>query len=195
MRGIRSNLVIFALCGLAWITIVVNSTIHAHENPHNGRTPVASERAIADFARATLDPIQRRSFAEEREFCGLILEDDTGRLDVSLVLAGRESECDLPWVSPMGLYPVATFHTHGAFNQRYDSEVPSALDLQTDIREQIDGFIATPGGRLWRNDWQGETTSLVCGEGCLPRDPRYRTEPDDSIAPRYTLHQLKQRQN
>lgn len=195
MRGARLNIALFALCGLAWIVIVVNSTIYAQENPHSGRTPVASDRAIADFARNSLDDIQRRSFAEKKEFCGLILEDDEGNLNISLVIEGRESDCDLPWLSPMGLYPVATFHTHGAFNTDYDSEVPSTLDMEADIDEQIDGFIATPGGRLWKIDWQDEVAAQVCGEGCIASDPRYRPEPLDDIAGSYTLNQLKQRQN
>lgn len=195
MRGARSNLLIFALCGIAWIVIVVHSTITAQENPHSGRTPVASDRAIEAFARTKLDEIQRRSFAERKEFCGLILEDDSGKLSVSAVFEGRESDCQLPWLSPMGLYPVATFHTHGSYNTDYDSEVPSTIDMEADIEEQIDGFVATPGGRLWKTDWQEETTAQVCGEGCLASDPRYRPDVLDDIADRYTLRQLRQRQN
>lgn len=194
MRGARFNLAIFALCGLAWIVIVVNSTIYAQENPHIGRLPVASDRAVAEFARNAMDEIQRRSFAERKEFCGLILEDDAGKLDISLVVEGRENKCDLPWMSPLGLYPVATFHTHGAFNKDYDSEVPSALDVESDIDEQIDGYVATPGGRLWKTDWQEQVATQLCGEGCLVSDPDYRAEPF-GIAGRYTLRQLKQRQN
>ena len=185
---------ILAACGIAWVAIVVNSAIYARQNPHSGRTPVASDSAIADFARNSLDDIQRRSFAESKEFCGLILEDDTGNMQISMVFEGRESECQLPWLSPMGLYPVATFHTHGAFNPRFDSEVPSTLDLQSDIDEQIDGFVATPGGRLWKIDWQDERAAQICGEGCIASDPRYRPMVGDGIAASYTLDQLQQRQ-
>lgn len=194
MRGFRSYTPILAFCALAWAGIVVNSTIRAQENPHGGRDPVASDQAIAAFAKTTLDDLQRRSFAQRKEFCGLILEDDQGNLGVSAVFEGRESNCDLPWLSPMGQYPVATFHTHGAFNANYDSEVPSRIDLEADIEEQIDGFVATPGGRLWKIDWQEEAAEQLCGEGCVASDPRYRAEPRDDIARSYTLPELQQRQ-
>lgn len=195
MRHNRFNLALFALCGIAWMVIVVNSTIYAQENPHNGRAPIASDRAITAFARTSLNDIQLRSFAERKEFCGLILEDDGGNLEISLVIEGRESDCDLPWISPMGRYPVATFHTHGAFNASYDSEVPSTLDMQSDMDEQIDGFVTTPGGRLWKIDWQDEVAAQLCGEGCVASDPNYRRDAGDAIARSYTLHQLGQRQN
>lgn len=194
MRGARSHTVILAICALAWVGIVINSAIYARENPHSGRNPVASDDEIAAFARSALNDIQRRSFAEGKEFCGLILEDDTGKLGISLVFEGRESECQLPWLSPKGQYPVATFHTHGAFNTDYDSEVPSTIDMEADIGEQIDGFVATPGGRLWKVDWQDEIAVQVCGEGCLASDPRYRPEPRDDIADSYTLPELQLRQ-
>ncbi|WP_435417719.1 DUF4329 domain-containing protein [Parerythrobacter aurantius] len=194
MRAVRFNAVILALCALAWIAIVVRGTIRAHDNPHTGRDPVASDEAIVAFARTSLDGIQRRSFAERKEYCGLILEDDAGRLDISFVVEGRESECALPWLSPKGQYPVATFHTHGAYNPSFDSEVPSTLDMEADIHEQIDGFVATPGGRLWKIDWQDEVAEQVCGQGCLAVDPRYRARPYDDIAVRYTLPELERRQ-
>lgn len=194
MHGARSNPLLFTLCGIAWVVIVVHSTITAQKSPHSRRDPVASDRAIAEFARTSLDDIQRRSFLERKEFCALILEDDEGILSISPVVEGRESDCDPPWLSPIGLYPVATFHTHGSFDPRYDSEVPSTLDMQADIDEHIDGFIATPGGRLWKIDWQDEEAAQVCGEDCIAKDPHYRPEPRDDIASRYTLSQLRQRQ-
>ncbi|UIP05898.1 DUF4329 domain-containing protein [Erythrobacter sp. SDW2] len=194
MRGAPSHTLVLALCALAWVGIVINSAIYARENPHSGRDPVASDSEIAAFARTALEDVQQRSFAERKEYCGLILEDDAGNLAVSAVFEGYEAECQLPWLSPMGQYPVATFHTHGAYNFDYDSEVPSTVDMEADIGEQIDGFVATPGGRLWKIDWEDEVAVQLCGEGCLATDPRYRPEPQGGIAQRYTLPELQQRQ-
>ncbi|MCB2084661.1 MAG: DUF4329 domain-containing protein [Sphingomonadaceae bacterium] len=194
MQRAHSNTAVLAICGLLWVAIVMHSAIVAHDNPNRGRTPIASADAIKDFALLTLDNIQRRSFAERKEFCGLILEDKVGQLSISAVMEGRESECELPWAWSRDKYAVATFHTHGAYNVEFDSEVPSVQDLESDVSEQIDGFVSTPGGRLWRIDWQDEEARLVCDVGCLASDPRYRPDPLDSVVDRFTLPGLKQRQ-
>ena len=43
---------------------------------------------------------------------------------------------------------IASYHTHGSFSARYDNEVPSTSDLQSDFDFNVDGYVSTPGGRL-----------------------------------------------
>ncbi|MHA6333671.1 DUF4329 domain-containing protein [Qipengyuania sp. CAU 1752] len=173
---------------------MLNAAIRARENPNSGREPIAAPQEIARFAKQALNDMQGRSFASGKELCGLLLEDETGSLSVSTISEGREADCDLPWVLPRGKFAVATFHTHGTFSEEYDSEVPSVQDLQADIDEQIDGFVATPGGRIWYTDWETKVASQACGEKCIAQDPAYRPDRQNPPAPRYTLRELEERQ-
>ena len=93
------------------------------------------------------------------------------------------------------LLPRATFHTHGAHDPDYDSEVPSVIDLEGDIADELDGYVSTPGGRFWHNDWRTKQARLVCGKKCLPADPAYRD--CDTLEPEavYSLQALKQRED
>jgi hypothetical protein len=45
--------------------------------------------------------------------------------------------------------------------------------MEGDEEEGIDGWVATPGGRLWHIDTEDMVTYQVCGIGCLPSDPRF----------------------
>ena len=94
----------------------------------------------------------------------------------------------------MGKYAVATLHTHGTYNVNYDSEAPSVVDMEADIGEQIDGFIGTPGGRVWYIDWDTEMASQICGEQCIAQDPNYRKDRWGQLARSYTLGELQARQ-
>jgi hypothetical protein len=89
--------------------------------------------------------------------------------------------------------PLASMHTHGAFDPSYDSEVPSLVDIEGDIASQLDGYVATPGGRLWRIDWREARAEQVCGKACLPQDRAYRPCADDPVSASYSLQQLRKR--
>ncbi len=83
--------------------------------------------------------------------------------------------------------------THGAYSLDYDSEAPSPDDLIGDIAEGVDGYIATPGGRLWFNDASARRAILLCGPGCLRADPDFRPDPEYPVASRYSLMGLRRR--
>ncbi len=45
--------------------------------------------------------------------------------------------------------------------------------MEGDEDEGIDGWVATPGGRLWYIDTTDMVTFQICGIGCLPSDPEF----------------------
>lgn len=182
---------IYAAIAVLWVAIVLHSAWNV-KGPEDFVVTVPQDE-VQDFARVTLDSMQARSFAQNVELCAIIFEDSTGNLGASEPMAGDEATCDLRFFDKPGMAPVASIHTHGAFSQDYDSEVPSLIDLEGDIDSQFDGYVSTPGGRLWRNDWQQERAVLVCGKGCLKQDPGYRPCSEDAIASAYTLPQLAAR--
>jgi len=189
-EGPRMKLV-YAAIAILWVAIVVHSA-STRKGPEDFVVTVSQEEVQA-FARARLGAMQARSFDDRLELCAIIFEDSEGKLQSSEVRPGDEATCDLKYFDAPGMAPLASIHTHGAFDADYDSEVPSLIDLEGDIGDRMDGYVATPGGRLWRVDWQRERAVLVCGAGCLAQDPAYRACPDDTVAASYTGAELAAR--
>ena len=57
----------------------------------------------------------------------------------------------------------------------------------------IDGYIATPGGRVWLNYLDEEVSFQLCGAGCIHTDPNYRPCPAFPPAAEYTIESLEAR--
>ena len=150
---------------------------------------VAQEADELAFVTRVLSELQPMSFAENREFCGVVGFDDKGRLAVSPVSRGDESSCLVEDDGPVEVV-TASFHTHGAFSPDYFNEVPSNDDVEGDEAEGIDGYVATPGGRLWYIDTEDLIISQICGIGCLPADPKFIPGSDGHIAESYTYDAL-----
>lgn len=148
--------------------------------------------AVDAFARNFLDGIQARSIAERREYCGYFFIDGDGQLRATAPRGGTFASCDMP-VPVIGQGVIASYHTHGAFDEGYDNEVPSVIDLTSDFDFGIDGYVSTPGGRVWLVDYQTLSTRQVCGLGCVTFDPAFRPVDEATIRPAFTLQSLQQR--
>lgn len=135
--------------------------------------------------------IQPTSFSTRRELCGLLGVDAAGNFVATQPVVGRASSCLPPNPGSVGFTVLASYHTHGAWHPQYLTEVPSFSDIRTDIEDGTDGYLATPGGRLWYIDARAKLARQICGEGCLPKDPGYRRDPTYSIQQTYTLDQLR----
>ena len=62
--------------------------------------------------------------------------------------------------------------------------------MEGDADEGIDGYVATPGGRLWYLDTVDMVASQLCGIGCLPRDPKFVAGQNGEIVLSYTYDDL-----
>ena len=182
---------LYALCAAAFVWIVFNQLTRDRAPPPERQTSV--DELIA-YARNELEQLQDQSIARNQELCGVIFEDAQGALHTSKVYAGGRAACALDWGVPLGNHVVASFHTHGAHDSAFDSEVPSIIDMATDIDARIDGFISTPGGRLWHVRWQDEAAVQVCGEGCLQQDPAYRKGSGLAVPMQLTLEDISARE-
>lgn len=152
--------------------------------------PDLTERAMAT---AILTDLQWQSFAENREFCGYIVRDRTETLRIGPISRGVEASCPLPQV-PASLDLVASFHTHSTYSPYFQSEFPTVQDMLTDVETGINGFISTPGGRLWYVDGAALVVTQLCGRGCLPQDPNYDPRDDGDVRQIYTLDELRRRE-
>ncbi len=174
-----------------WAGIVLRNSSENLGNEIHVRT--VSDTQVQQAAREQLAGLQEQSFAEDTEYCGLLAENADGEIVSRTVIVGDHESCDITYCDVRTLYPLATYHTHAGFNADYDSEVPSTLDIESDMASGMDGFLSTSGGRFWHIDAQSGSAAQVCGENCLPVDPRYRTCNAAVPEENYSLATLRQR--
>jgi len=150
-------------------------------------------KAESTFVIAMFDKLQRLSIAEDREYCGYIGLNSAGAFIATPAIRGKPASCLMPAI-PANIRVLATYHTHAAYSKRYDNEVPSFGDLEGDIDLGRDGYVSTPGGRVWLNVAIAQRTVLVCGRNCVYSDPGFVPDPDLPVVPQFTIAALRARQ-
>ncbi len=173
------------LAVLTALTLVLGLAVRAEPVSY---APPASAEVAAVMAR--LAPIQLLSFATEREYCGYLGDLADGRLAFTEMVRGGHDGCT-PRLPRKSLRIRASLHTHGAYDPAVPAEFPTVLDMDSDAREGVNGYVATPGGRLWYIDSRAMVTVQLCGEGCLPQDENFRSGDDGPIRNRYTRAELQ----
>lgn len=167
---------LFTICALIFIT------------PPSYAVDVDELKFMIEF----FNSIQQRTFDNNREFCGYVGIDENGNFTTTEPTKGDADSC-LANDPPEDFEDFASYHTHGAFSIDADSELPSSNDLIIDIEEQVDGYIATPGGRIWFNDSQNKITTMLC-ENCVMHDPNFNGELLDPVKKTYTVKQIQARE-
>lgn len=89
---------------------------------------------------------------------------------------------------------LASWHTHAAHDPGAWSEVPTLADILADRDEGIDGYVATPGGRLWHVDTSAMSVRQVCPQGCVPADPAFVPGEEGEILQRYSFPRIRRRE-
>jgi hypothetical protein len=154
--------------------------------PFGAHAQERGELALVKKVFAQLQPI---SIKNNREYCGYIGYDGAGKLVASQATRGRRGSCRAK--DPRNIETIiASFHTHGAFSRGYYSEMPSQTDMDGDEEEGIDGWVATPGGRLWYIDTQDMVASQICSIGCLKMDANFEAGDMGKIASSYSYKGL-----
>lgn len=162
-----------------FVAVLQSGAVFAHE-------PVDRGRVIA-----FLETVQLLSLEEGREFCGYIVR-VRDKVRATPPIRGKAYEC-LPREPLANVEIIASYHTHGRFADDADSEVPSVDDMLGDREEGIDGYIVTPGGRVWFHDVDKGVVDLICALECVTADPEHDDSYFDPVAPRYTLEELSAR--
>jgi len=147
-----------------------------------------------DFVTNFFNELQVKSIAQNREYCGYFGLDDNDNFVATIPAKGDTDSC-LANDPPEDLYLIATYHTHGAYGVDFDSELPSSSDLEADIDEGLDGYVATPGGRIWFNSVDRETAIMLCGRNCTVSDSQYVADTEYPVNNSYTVQQLRQRES
>jgi hypothetical protein len=144
------------------------------------------------LARSVLTDLQVLSFKKKREYCGYLGLTRDGTLISSDPVAGDMASCSAHFPSDVAV--IASYHTHGTFDEGYFNEMPSTIDVESDSAVYINGYVATPGGRLWYIDGRTRVSRQICGVGCLPTAPQFRKGADGGVAEVYTFRELRRRQ-
>lgn len=151
--------------------------------------PVAAQDAEElRIARETLTRLQPISFEKKREYCGYIGYNEKGVLIASPAVAGTRDACSAHF--PRNLAITASYHTHGDYDQGYFNEIPSDIDMQSDKQFYMNGYVSTPGGRLWFIDTQLMQARQVCGISCLPTSFRFQKRTSGDVAITYSYDEL-----
>lgn len=148
-------------------------------------------QAEVAFISELFNDIQPISISEGREYCGLIGVDARGTLVATPARRGGASSCLPPEDAGPGVTVLASYHTHSHYDPDFWTEVPSFDDMRTDIEDDTDGYIATPGGRLWYVDARAKVARQLCGAQCLVSDANYREDPEFPVQTEYTLDDLR----
>ena len=164
---------------------------HPTTGPAQAETEIWS---LVLVAKKQLASLQRGSFRENREYCGMIGRTPAGELIASPARRGRTNGCDARGFKDRSIKVLASYHTHGGYQANADSEVPSVSDMDMDMHDKVVGFVATPGGRLWIVDPKSRSVKQVCGIGCLPKDPRFKSGMAGPIPKSLSRKQLAKRQ-
>ena len=184
LRPLAFALVVLTACDDAVLTGSLDDIVMP------ARALVQSEAEVAGAADLFND-LQVQSIDEGREYCGLIGVDRSGDYVATEARRGGASNCLPPRAAGPGVIVLASYHTHAAYDPDFLTEIPSFDDMRTDIEDGTDGYVATPGGRLWYIDARAREARLICGAGCLVSDVRFEEDPDFPVSPRYTLDDLR----
>lgn len=152
--------------------------------------PLPQTQAEIAFATDLFNGLQAQSITEKREYCGLIGVDAAGRYVATPPRRGRQSSCLPPMTAGPGVTVLASYHTHGAYDPDFLTEIPSFDDIRTDIEDDTDGYVATPGGRLWYVNARAKEARLICGAMCLVSDVAFEEDPAFPVQDRYALEDL-----
>jgi hypothetical protein len=141
------------------------------------------------FVMGLMESMNALSVRFNREVCGYILRHPNGAYSSTKVSWGGHASCaSLP--TGDGIDVVSSWHTHAAWAEGYDGEVPSIQDVEGDMRQGINGWVGTPGGRLWHVDGRTGAMRQICGRGCLPEDPGFFPEEHGPVGEAYSLDGL-----
>jgi len=178
----------FFLVGLIWISAVVAAPVAYAQKIGTGFERFAEEHR---FALDLLQSLNERSVDLNYEYCGFIYYDTSGLLRATKPEKGGTHSC-LPVFPEDSSAIFASYHTHAAYDPNSLNEYPSVQDMEGDFSNAINGYMATPGGRLWFTDAQKRLSRQLCGYRCLVFDPSYREDPRSRPKTVVNLNTLRQ---
>ena len=114
-----------------------------------------------DAARKILNEVNPKSVQENREYGGLIFRNPDGSYSNTTPVRGDEDSLLIPLTTPEGTQATAFYHTHAAFDPRYDNENFSPTDINSANRTRLDSYLGTPAGAFKFYDFSAKRISTL----------------------------------
>jgi hypothetical protein len=121
-------------------------------------------------ARQVLNEVNPKSIAQNREWGGYVYRNADGSYSFTNARQGNATSILLPspqTAAPSGAVTTASYHTHAAFDPRYDNENFSPQDILSDTLFRIDGYLATPAGQFKYHNVRNGRVSTLGGPGTI----------------------------
>ena len=121
-------------------------------------------------AKQVLNELNPRSIQQNREWGGYVSRRADGTYSSTPGIPGEAASVSLPAPEnavPGGSIATASYHTHGAFDPRYDNENFSPQDIFSDIIFGLDGYLGTPQGQFKFHDLSANEVVTLGGPGTL----------------------------
>ena len=121
-------------------------------------------------ARQVLNEVNPRSIAQNREWGGYVYRNADGSYSYTNAVQGNATSVLLPApasAAPNGAVTTASYHTHAAFDPRYDNENFSPQDILSDELFGLDGYLATPRGQFKYHDVRRSRVITLGGPGSI----------------------------
>ena len=115
-----------------------------------------------DAAEDVLNKINPTSVAQNLEYGGWVYQNADATFSATEPIKGTVDSVNIgsPDDVPNG-YAMASYHTHAAYDPRYDSENFSQVDIAVDNAWRVDGYLGTPMGYFkYHNYLTGVITTL-----------------------------------
>ena len=115
-----------------------------------------------DAAKDVLNKVNPSSVAQNLEYGGWVYQNADATFSATEPVKGTVDSVNIgsPNDVPNG-YATASYHTHAAYDPRYDSENFSQVDIAVDNAWRVDGYLATPMGYFkYHNYLTGVITTL-----------------------------------
>ena len=123
-----------------------------------------------EAGRAVLNEINPTSVSQNLEYGGYVYINADGSYSSLAPIRGQAASVLLPnpaTAAPSGSRVTASYHTHAAFDPRFDNENFSPTDIAGDRAFNIDGYLATPEGRFWLHDVSANQIILLGQPGTI----------------------------
>ena len=128
------------------VGVVAGAVIASSGSSSKDNNEAFTAAGQTEAARRILNEVNPLSVAENREYGGLIFRNPDGSYSNTEPVTGDNDSVLIPFAVPAGTQRVALFHTHAAFDPRYDNENFSPTDINSANRANLDSYLGTPAG-------------------------------------------------
>ncbi len=142
--------------GLAAVALIASSG----SSSKDGTNRLSAQHDAAFVALSGINPTSVR---ENREYGGWIYRNADGSFAHTAPVRGEPAGVDIghPSVVPAGTTATASYHTHAAFDPRFDNENFSPQDILANRIFQVDGYLGTPAGWMKYHDVRSGGISTI----------------------------------